>query len=142
MLNRVLTLYDGWQKSFIIAKEKDKDILQILTKNYNLNEFSLSNWVNYQDAAQKFDGDPDTNAMYKNGGDLLSQYQQLNAFFDILRDDEIDEDLLDFVSKANSQLESGTIQQISFDSMVGHFPYTDLIVKDFQNKRKSNSKII
>lgn len=130
--NPLLCTFEDPEDSLQLTKTKCSSILNILSNKYSLDELDESNWKDYQKAIDNYSSDPDANEMYKKQGNLLKQFQSLEAVLYIYEDTFLDNAVLDFVSLANTKLSDHTISKIVLDNLLGYLPYTDPLVKKNQ----------
>lgn len=135
--NSLLFTFENPNESLKLAKTKCDTILKILAKKYSLDELNNDNWKEYRTAIDYYMSDPDSNKMYDEQGSLLKQFQSLEAFLDTYENSILNNEVIDFVSLANTKLRNHTISKIVLDDMIGHLPDTDSLVKKKQNSLTS-----
>lgn len=118
--NYFLKTFDDSEKATAKIKEEIPNVLKVLSETYQLEELSSKNWKEYQGMLYKYLDEENKAEWYAEGNE---EFELAEAFFDYYENEEINKELLQFLSSINGPMNAE--QKMECILML---PYTEPLV--------------
>lgn len=126
--NMLLCTFQDRERAMQSVKKRDAEFLQLMKNKWKLDDLNSSNWKDYQRHLTSYTAGKLPEDL---GGDKYEkQRYELEGFFGIYEDDEINRQTLEYINFANFLLGTRLVSQVSLDPVTANFPYGSPLLQE------------
>ena len=126
--NPFLCTFQNNEKALEKVKKNDAVFLQLMQKKWSLKELDNSNWQTYEKELVAYTAGKLPEDL---GGDKYEkQRQEFEGFLGIYEDEDLNNETLKYIEKANRLLRMKLIRKISLDQIIGNLPFNNKLAME------------
>ncbi len=128
--NPLLCTFQDRDRAMQSLKKRDADFLRLMKRKWGLNDLDASNWKTYRQRLIAYTAGklPDD----LGGTELEGQRQEVDGFFGIYGNDDINRETIQYLQYADFLLKTRLISQVSLDPIAANLPFDAPILQKAQ----------
>lgn len=119
--NLLLGTFQDRDRAMQSVMKRDAEFLQLMKSKWKLNDLDLSNWKEYQQHLTSYTAGKLPEDL--GGNEYEKQRQELEGFFGVYEDDELNRETIEYINFTNFLLSTRLVSQVSLDPVAANFPF-------------------